>query len=156
MSVLMSCKETDNQAKADQDGITVSKSADIEVVKQANIDLTKYDLAKLRTHYTANAKVHDNLNVQPIDTNLSGFIPLKKAGVKFAIEGKPVLFEILNNKPVSRSGESNYVETHYTLSVTRGSHKSLFNLNQVFTFKAGKIAEEWDTYDTAPISNLLK
>jgi hypothetical protein len=34
--------------------------------------------------------------------------------------------------------------------------KKSFILNQVFAIKDGKILEEWDTYDTAPMMELMK
>lgn len=139
-----------------QEGITISKSANIDVVKEINEDLVVYDIAKIRSHYVDTAKVHDNLNTQPIDTNLATFIPLKNAGVVFSIEGKPLIFEIVNNKPDSVSGYTNYVDTYYTINISKNGVKKQFVLNQVFAMKDGKVYEEWDTYDTAPLASLLK
>jgi hypothetical protein len=100
--------------------------------------------------------VHDNQNIQLIDTNLATFIPLKNAGVKFSIVGKPLIFEIVNSKPDSVTGYTNYVDTYYTIGISRGNVKKSFILNQVFAVKDGKILEEWDTYDTAPMMELMK
>ena len=76
-------KEITNAVNPDQFGYTIIKSSNIDIVKEINIDLTNYDFVKLRSHYTDSTKVHDNLNIQQIDTNLAGFIPMKNAGVKF-------------------------------------------------------------------------
>jgi len=149
-------KEVSNTSNPNQDGITINKSSNIDVVKEINEDLVIYDLAKLRSHYSDSAKVHDNQNIQLIDTNLATFIPLKNAGVKFSIVGKPLIFEIVNSKPDSVTGYTNYVDTYYTIGISRGNVKKSFILNQVFAIKDGKILEEWDTYDTAPMMELMK
>jgi hypothetical protein len=149
-------KEVSNTSNPNQDGITINKSSNIDVVKEINEDLVIYDLAKLRSHYSDSAKVHDNQNIQLIDTNLATFIPLKNAGVKFSIVGKPLIFEIVNSKPDSVTGYTNYVDTYYTIGISRGNLKKSFILNQVFAIKDGKILEEWDTYDTAPMMELMK
>ena len=149
-------KEVSNTSNPNQDGITINKSSNIDVVKEINEDLVVYDFAKLRSHYSDSAKVHDNQNIQLIDTNLATFIPLKNAGVKFSIVGKPLIFEIVNSKPDSVTGYTNYVDTYYTIGISRGNVKKSFILNQVFAVKDGKILEEWDTYDTAPMMELMK
>jgi len=149
-------KEVSNTSNPNQDGITINKSSNIDVVKEINEDLVIYDLAKLRSHYSDSAKVHDNQNIQLIDTNLATFIPLKNVGVKFSIVGKPLIFEIVNSKPDSVTGYTNYVDTYYTIGISRGNVKKSFILNQVFAIKDGKILEEWDTYDTAPMMELMK
>jgi hypothetical protein len=147
-------KETTNAANPDQDGITISKSANIDIVKEINEDLVAFDFVKLRSHYTDSTKVHDNLNIQQIDTNLAMFTPMKNAGLKFSIEGKPLVFEIVNAK-ADEKGITNFVDTYYTLGVNKGGVKKLCILNQVFAMKDGKVMEEWDTYDTAPNMEMM-
>ena len=149
-------KEINNAANPNQDGITISKSTNIDIVKEINEDLAAFDFAKLRSHYTDSSNVHDNLIIQQIDTNLATFIPMKNAGIKFSIEGEPLVFEIINNKPDSITGYTNYVDTYYTFSVNKGNVKKIFKLNQVFAMKDGKVLEEWDVYDTSPIIEMMK
>ena len=148
-------KEITNAVNPDQFGYTIIKSSNIDIVKEINIDLTNYDFVKLRSHYTDSTKVHDNLNIQQIDTNLAGFIPMKNAGVKFGIEGVPEIFEIIE-KPDPKTGYTNYVDTYYVLSITRNGKKYLSSLNQIFAMKDGKVLEEWDVYDTAPFIEIMK
>ena len=149
-------KEISNTSNPNQVGITINKSSNIDVIKEINEDLVAYDFDKLRSHYSDSAKVHDNQNIQLIDSNLATFMPLKKAGVKFSIEGEPLIFEIINSKADSVSGYTNYVDTYYTIGISKGNVKKSFILNQVFAIKDGKILEEWDTYDTAPMMELMK
>jgi hypothetical protein len=158
-SSLFACKSENKEAgnvNPDQDGITINKSANIDVVKEINEDLVKYDIAKIRSHYSDTVKVHDNLNIQLIDTNLATFDVLKKAEVKFSIEGKPIVFEIVNSKPEPGSNYTNFVVTYYQIGIAKGNVKKSFMLNQVFAMKDGKVLEEWDTYDTAPLMELMK
>ena len=87
--------------------------------------------------------------------NLATFIPMKNAGIKFSIEGEPMLFEIIE-KPDPKTGYTNYVDTYYILGVTKNGKKNLSKLNQIFAMKDGKVLEEWDVYDTAPFTDLMK
>lgn len=148
-------KENTNMNNPEQYGYTILKSANIDIVKEINVDLTNYDFVKLRSHYLDSTKVHDNLNIQQIDVNLASFLPLKNAGVKFSIEGEPIIFEIIE-KPDAKTGYTNYVDTYYVLGVTRNGKKMLSKLNQIFAMKDGKVLEEWDVYDTAPFTELMK
>ncbi len=148
-------KESTNIVNPDQYGYTIIKSANIDIVKEINVDLTNYDFVKLRSHYLDSTKVHDNLNIQQIDVNLATFIPMKNAGIKFSIEGEPMLFEIIE-KPDPKTGYTNYVDTYYILGVTKNGKKNLSKLNQIFAMKDGKVLEEWDVYDTAPFTDLMK
>jgi hypothetical protein len=158
-AALLSCdsqtKETASSTNPEQYGYTLIKSANIDVVKEIMVNLTNYDLVKIRSHYTDSSMVHDNLIIQQIDTNLTTFAPMKKLGVKYAIEGKPLLFEVIE-KPDTESGYTNYVYTHYLLSVTLNGKKYLSKLNQVFAMKDGIVLEEWDVYDTAPFIEMMK
>ena len=136
-------------------GYILDSTANIDIVKEINVDLTNYDFVKLRSHYLDSTKVHDNLNIQQIDVNLATFIPMKNAGIKFSIEGEPMLFEIIE-KPDPKTGYTNYVDTYYILGVTKNGKKNLSKLNQIFAMKDGKVLEEWDVYDTAPFTDLMK
>ena len=158
-ATLWSCdsqtKETAGPSNPEQFGYILIKSANIDVVKEIMVNLTNYDLAKIRSHYTDSSMVHDNLIIQQIDTNLATFTPMKKLGVKYAIERTPVLFEMIE-KPNAKTGYTNYVYTHYLLSVTLNGKKYLSKLNQVFAMKDGVVLEEWDVYDTAPFIEMMK
>jgi hypothetical protein len=58
-------------------------------------------------------------------------------------------------KPDSRQF-TDYVNVYFDASFTKGIQKNTIRVNAVFGFKDGKIVTEWDTYDSAPILELMK
>jgi predicted ester cyclase len=48
------------------------------------------------------------------------------------------------------------VFTYYDATFSRGGKSVVINYNMIFAIKDGKVVEEWDIYDSAPIMNLLK
>ncbi|MEY4011066.1 MAG: hypothetical protein RIT22_190, partial [Bacteroidota bacterium] len=68
----------------------------------------------------------------------------------------PLVWEAVNNKPDEKTGITNYVISYYEVTFTKGDKKASVILNMNFAIKDGKIQEEWDTYDTAPLTELLK
>jgi len=150
------CKNQDAN-NSNQEGISNAKPSNIEIVKEINNDLVSYDFEKLQSHYNDSTLVHDNLKVETIGKNLQGFIPLKNAGVQFGIEGNPMIYEVINHKQDTlNGGYPSYVFTYITFSATKAGVKKIFKCSQVFGMKDGKVLEEWDTYDTAPVMELMK
>ena len=62
----------------------------------------------------------------------------------------------MNNKPDEKTGITNYVISYYEISLAKAEKKATIIFNMNFAIKDGKIQEEWDTYDTAPLTELLK
>jgi len=153
---ICACKNQDSD-NSKQEGVSNGKPSNTEIVREINDDLVSYNFEKLQSHYNDSTLVHDNLKVETIGKNLQGFIPLKNAGVKFAIEGNPMIYEVINNKQDTlNGGYPSYVFTYITFSATKAGVKKIFKCSQIFGMKDGKVLEEWDTYDTVPVMELMK
>jgi predicted SnoaL-like aldol condensation-catalyzing enzyme len=67
-----------------------------------------------------------------------------------------LVWEAVNYKADQKTGVTNYVISYYEVTFTKGEKKAKIIFNMNFGIKDGKIVEEWDTYDTAPLKELLK
>jgi len=153
---IFACKNQDSN-NSNLESNSNGKPSNTEIVREINDDLVSYNFEKLQSHYNDSTLVHDNLKVETIGKNLQGFIPLKNAGVKFAIEGNPMIYEVINNKQDTlNGGYPSYVFTYITFSATKAGVKKIFKCSQIFGMKDGKVLEEWDTYDTVPVMELMK
>lgn len=153
---IFACKNQDSD-NSNLESNSNGKPSNTEIVREINDDLVSYNFEKLQSHYNDSTLVHDNLKVETIGKNLQGFIPLKNAGVKFAIEGNPMIYEVINNKQDTlNGGYPSYVFTYITFSATKAGVKKIFKCSQIFGMKDGKVLEEWDTYDTVPVMELMK
>lgn len=153
---IFACKNQDSN-NSNLESNSNGKPSNTEIVREINDDLVSYNFEKLQSHYNDSTLVHDNLKVETIGKNLQGFIPLKNAGVKFTIEGNPMIYEVINNKQDTlNGGYPSYVFTYITFSASKAGVKKIFKCSQIFGMKDGKVLEEWDTYDTVPVMELMK
>lgn len=136
-------------------GYTLDSSANVELVKKLNYAFPAGDSTAVYACYNDTAKVHDNLHVVSIKENFREFHSLLAKGLIFKVEKINAIFEIVNYKP-SPNGVSNYVVAWVTLSMQKGGKSITVAMNQGFAIKDGKIVEEWDSYDTAGLMDLLK
>ena len=137
-------------------GINISKSDNIELVKKLNVMATTYDFANFKSNFTADAILHDNMNDVTIDENIKMLETLKSKGITVKLDEKPLIWESIRDKPNEKTGISNYVISYYELTFARNGKSAKINFNMVFAMKDGKVQEEWDTYDSAPLLELLK
>ena len=136
-------------------GYTLDSSANIELAKKINVAFPAGDSVTAYASYSDTAKVHDNLRTMTVKQNFHEFQSIVASGAIFKLEKINQIFEVVNYKP-SPDGVSNYVIAWVTLSLQKGGKTVTVQMNQAFAIKDGKIVEEWDTYDTAEIMNLLK
>lgn len=136
-------------------GYTLDSSANIELVKKLNAAFPAGDSATVYACYSDSAKVHDNLHVMSIKDNFHEFQGLVKQGLNFKVSKFNALFEVVNYKPTNE-GYTNYVVAWVNLSLSKGTKSIEVQMNQAFAIKDGKIAEEWDTYDTGGLMGLMK
>jgi hypothetical protein len=137
-------------------GINISKSDNIEIVKKLNVMATTYDFVNFKSNFTADAILHDNMNDVTIDENIKMLEALKSKGITITLDEKPLIWESIRDKPNEKTGISNYVNSYYELTFARNGKSAKINFNMVFALKDGKVQEEWDTYDSAPLLELLK
>ena len=157
--VLASCdpKKTETTAAETPkgSGYTLDSSANVDLVKKINYAFPAGDSVTVFACYSDTAKVHDNLHTVPIKQNFRDFYSMIAKGVVTKVEKINAIFETVNYK-ASPDGVTNYVVAWVTLSAQRGKKSVTFIMNQGFAFKNGKIIEEWDTYDTAGLMDLMK
>ena len=91
-----------------------------------------------------------------IEENMKNLASLQSQGVTITLPTDPLVCEVVNNKPDEKTGITNYVISYYEISFSKGDKKTSVMINMNFAIKDGKIHEEWDTDDTAPLTELLK
>ena len=140
-------------------GYITDSSANINTAKMVMETFVNGDLAadksKLLAMYADTAKVHDNKNTQKFAENIEGYIQMKNSGVKFSLVQSPIVWETVLNKP-SSDGVTSYVHSYYDLSIEKGGKKDTFTMNIVWHFVGDKVVAEYDLYDSAPVSAVLK
>jgi hypothetical protein len=136
-------------------GYTLDSSANIELVKKMNYAFPAGDSVAVYASYNDTAKVHDNLHTVSIKENFRDFQELVKKGLTFKVERFNAIFEVIEHK-TAPDGTNDHVVAWVTLSLQRGGKSITVLMNQAFAMKDGKIVEEWDTYDSAGLMDLMK
>ena len=140
-------------------GYIIDSSANINTAKSLVETFVNGDLAaskaKLLALYADTAKVHDNKNTQKFADNIDTYAQIRKAGAKFTVIDEPIVWETVLNKP-SPNGVTSYVHAYYNFSVEKGGKKDTYTMNVVWDFVGDKVVAEWDLYDSAPITAVLK
>jgi hypothetical protein len=158
--LFVSCKK---EAAADvvaknpnEGGINLTTSENTDMIKQMNVFASKFDTESIKKLYVPGAVIHDNLKLMTIEENMKNLAFLQSEGVTITLPTDPLVWEAVNNKPDEKTGITNYVISYYKVTFTKGDKKASVIFNMNFAIKDGKIHEEWDTYDTAPLTELLK
>jgi len=158
--LLVSCKkEAAVEAvpkNPNEGGINLTTSENTDMIKQMNEFASKFDTESIKKLYAPKTVIHDNLKTMTIEENMKNLIFLQSQGVTITLPKDPLVWEVVNNKPDEKTGITNYVISYYEVTFTKGDKKASVILNMNFAIKDGKIQEEWDTYDTAPLTELLK
>lgn len=136
-------------------GYSVDSSANIDVIKASFKDMVSYDTASYKSKYVDTAVFHDNLNKMTLSENVAFVNQMKAAGLTIKVDEINSIWEEKLNKP--KNGIQNFVFSFSTISWTKAGKTVTVIISQVDAFnKEGKIVEEWLTYDTSAISELLK
>lgn len=159
--LFISCKKEENAAPVkaknpDEYGVMIKKSANIEMVKKLTAMATSLDFENFKANFAPNAVIHDNRKDITIDENINVLKDIKAKGMTLTLGNDPLIFEHVNYKADEKTGVSNYIFTYYDATFARGGKSVVINYNMIFAIKDGKVVEEWDIYDSAPIMELLK
>ena len=160
---LFACKnntvETKSTTPANAVGYIVDSSAHIDFTKKLVDIFVSGDLqankAMLLAAFADTAKIHDNKNVQTFADNIDTYTKVRASGVKFANVETPIVWETVLDKPAP-NGVTSYVHSYYTCSIEKGGKKDVYTMNIVWDFVGDKVVAEWDLYDSAPITAVLK
>ena len=140
---------------ANASGYHVDSSANTAIVRKAVQAMEANDTATYRSLYAANAVFHDNIDSMTLDQNISLVSLFQKNGVTVKITSMEPIWEEVN-KVASPTGVNNYVISYQLAEFTKGDKKVKVIMNSVDAMKDGKIVEEWNTYDTRKIEEILK
>ncbi len=159
--LFISCKKEEtaapDQAKnPDQFGVMVGKSANIDMINKLTAMATSSDFENFKANFTPNAVIHDNMNDITIEENITILKDIKAKGMTLTLSKDPLIWENINNEVDKKTGVKNYVFSYYYATFARGGKSVKINYNMIFAIKDGKVVEEWDIYDSAPIMDLLK
>ena len=136
-------------------GYTLNSSENINTVKKAINAGTNFDTTTFKTLYSDTATIYDNRTKQTVVDNMKMASVFKSKGVTMKVESIGDIWETISFKPDSRDF-TDYVNVYFDASFIKGTQKSTVRVNAVFALKDGKIVREWDTYDSAPVMEMLK
>ncbi len=158
--LFVSCKkESAAEAVAKQPnqiGINIDKSTNIDLVKKVVAEASSFDLVKFKSNFAPTAIIHDNRNDMTLDENVKMLEGVKASGATLTLGKDPLIWEAINDKADEKTGVTNYVFSYYEATFSKGGKSAIVIYNMIFAVKDGKIQEEWDTYDSAPIMEVLK
>ena len=159
-SSIIACSPTTNKTSSvdypsNASGYNLDSSANIELIQKMVKTFENMDSVNYRSCYSDSAKFHDNDKEQSLKENLANFNLYKTKGITIKTEKVDPIWEIVNKK-ASADGITNYVISYQTVSFKRGDKQVKVLMNVVNSIKNGKIIEEWDTYDTKPMMEILK
>lgn len=158
--LFVSCKkEAAAEAVAkqpNQAGINIDKSANIDLVKKLVAEASSFDLVNFKSNFAPTAIIHDNRKDMTLDENVTMIEGLKASGVTLTLGKDPLIWEVVNDKADEKTGVTNYIISYYEATFSKGGKSVVITYNMNFAVKDGKIQEEWDTYDSAPLIALLK
>ncbi len=139
----------------DQNGYTVAKSSNIDLVKKFNKKAFELDTTALKSYYSSKTDtIHDNLTTLTVNQNCQLLGKLKASKIKFKIKNYSALWETINDE-ANLKGVKNFVIAYLIVNASNGKSNNDILLNQVCAVKDGKIVEEWDVYDAKKIDELL-
>lgn len=136
-------------------GYNIDSTRNIEIVLKTVAAMEALDTAAYRSYYAPDVVFHDNLDSMNIDQNIKLISSFKENGVTVKITKTEPIWEAVNKKP-SPKGVTNYVMSYQYADFTKGDKTVKVVMNTVDAFKDGKIVEEWITYDTRKIFELLQ
>jgi hypothetical protein len=158
--LFVSCKkEAAAEAVAkqpNQAGINIEKSANIDLVKKLVGEASSFDLVNFKSNFAPTAIIHDNRKDMTLDENLKMLEDLKASGASVSLGKDPLIWEVVNDKPDEKTGITNYIISYYEATFSKAGKSAVVVYNMNFAVKDGKIQEEWDVYDSAPIMEVLK
>ena len=141
---------------ADVNSYNLDSSANIDLVKKVVAEASSFDLVNFKSNFAPTAIIHDNRNDMTLDENVKMLEGVKASGATLTLGKDPLIWEVVNDKANEKTGITNYVISYYEATFSKGGKSAVVVYNMNFAVKDGKIQEEWDVYDSAPIMEVLK
>jgi hypothetical protein len=139
---------------ADINSYNLDSSANTELVKKMVVAFETGDSVTYRSCYADSVKFHDNLKDMTLDQNLDYFNFFKSNNVTIKTITIEPIWEIVN-KEASPNGVTNYVMSFQNTIYKKGDKEVKVMVSMVDGIKDGKIVEEWATYDSKAMLELI-
>lgn len=140
---------------ANSTGYNLDSTENTATVLKAVAAMEALDTVAYRSFYAPDVIFHDNLDSTNLDQNINMIASFKANGITVKMTSVAPIWELVNKK-ASPNGVTNYVISYQFAEFTKGDKTVKVVLNGVNAFKDGKIVEEWNTYDTRKIFELLQ
>ncbi|MHA8088106.1 hypothetical protein [Aquirufa sp. Wall-65K1] len=159
VSILLSCAKKEDAPSLkmpNQNGYTMAKSENIELVKKFNDFAFAFDTASMKAMYASpQDTIHDNLMNITVAQSMQNLTKMKTAQIKPTLKRYGALWETVNDE-ANAKGVKNFVIAYIIMNISNSKGSKDVLLQQVCAIKDGKIVEEWDVYDTKPFEELMK
>lgn len=161
MSIL-SCKTasvstTQTNTEGVRTGYNLERTANIELVLKSIKALENLDADTYKSYFSADAKFHDNSEITNLEQNASIIGAFKSKGITAKFTSVAPIWEYVYDKNI-KPGDApvHYVISYQKGELNQGNKKVPLTIIAVDRIKDGKIVEEFLTYDTKGIMELLK
>ncbi len=137
-------------------GSNFEKTANTELVLKTIKAMEAMDAETYKSYFAPNAIFHDNLDSMSLDQNVGLINLFKSKGITVKLEKVAPIWEYVYEKKSSKTEISNFVISYQYLNFTKGDKNVRVLISGVDLVKNGKITEEWLSYDTRSLYELLK
>lgn len=136
-------------------GYSLEQSPNTNLVLQSVKALESLDTEKYKSFYASDAKFHDNTEEKNLEQNISFISALKSNGISVKFERVAPIWEYVHQSK-NMNNPNRYVISYQQAIMAKGDKKTKVVLIAVDLMKDGKIKEEWLSYDTKGIMELMK
>lgn len=143
-----------NNVPSNAIGYIVENSDNIALSRRSAKYIETGDTAAYRATYSKDAIIHENMANETVDQNMANINALKAAGVTLKIDSGAIYWEDVYYTP--KSGYTNFVHSYMVMTASKGSKEVKILMHAADAIKNGLQVEEWLTYDTHGITELLK
>ncbi len=137
-------------------GSNFEKTANTDLVLKTVKAMEAMDANTYKSYFAHNAIFHDNLDSMTLDQNVSLIGLFKSKGIAVKIDKVAPIWEYVYENKSAKTGISNFVISYQYFNFTKGDKSIKVLISAVDLVKEGKITEEWLSYDTKALSELLK
>ena len=114
------------------------------------------DTVAYRSYFAPTVVFHDNLDSMNLDQNVGLIGVFKSKGITVQLEKVAPIWEYVYEKNAATKGVSNFVISYQYFNFIKGAKTIKVLISGVDLIKDGKITEEWLSYDTRALYELLK
>lgn len=137
-------------------GSNFEKTENTALVLKTIKAIEAMDTATYRSFYAPNAVFHDNLDSMSLNQNIDLIGLFKSKGITVKMDKVAPIWEYVYDKNAATRGISNFVISYQYFTFTKGDKNVKVLMSGVDLIKDGKITEEWLSYDTRGLFELLK